>query len=144
MTDGEIRASYRQAKYPDEQIKILAQLTGKSVREIKKIIGLPVKDETIKHSRWTEEEEKFLKDNINLSDKKIGKILGRSKAAVEKKRNSLKIVKRTHTWSEEEINKLCRAYNSGVSVKKISELLGKSKESVYSKIYQLKYKGVLK
>lgn len=40
MTDGEIRASYRQAKYPKDQIKILAQLNDKSINDIKVVLGL--------------------------------------------------------------------------------------------------------
>lgn len=39
MTDEEIRTSYRDAKYPKQQIKILCELTLKSKEEICRIIG---------------------------------------------------------------------------------------------------------
>ena len=40
MTDEEIRTSYRQAKYPKEQIKILSELTLKTRQEICDILGI--------------------------------------------------------------------------------------------------------
>ena len=38
MSDGEIRVFYRQAKSPEKEIKILAELNACPVNKIKKII----------------------------------------------------------------------------------------------------------
>ena len=43
MTDEEIRTSYRQAKYPKQQIKILSELTLKTRQEICDILGIDSK-----------------------------------------------------------------------------------------------------
>ena len=75
MTDGEIRASYRQAKYPTEQIKILAQLTTKSVAEIKKICGVRlnradvIEAERTVHTPWEKDETQILIDMYSKGKK---------------------------------------------------------------------------
>lgn len=39
MTTNEIKTSYKTAKYPEEQIKVLADLNNVSPGEIRKVIG---------------------------------------------------------------------------------------------------------
>lgn len=95
MTDEEIRISYRDAKYPKQQIKILCELTLKSKAEICEIIGLDSKKAARKRPgkvptgrlskpRMTEEETAAI-DRLwaqGLSAYKIGVEIGRAKETV--------------------------------------------------------------
>lgn len=97
MTDEEIRISYRDAKYPKQQIKILCELTLKSKEEICRIIGEGRETERkrqtgrgehlwgrMKKPRMTEEETAAI-DRLwaqGLSAYKIGVEIGRAKETV--------------------------------------------------------------
>ena len=98
MTDGEIRASYRQAKYPNQQIKILSQLTNKSIADIKIICGVMSAEETHvpkkrnQHIAWTQNEVKKLikAHKYGYAQKRIAKLLDRSVSSVQTKFYELK------------------------------------------------------
>lgn len=50
MTEEEIRRNYHQAKYPQQQVRILADWNTCPVKDIKRILGLPLtkRDEEVK------------------------------------------------------------------------------------------------
>ena len=149
MTEGEIRASYRQAKYPKQQIRILSQLTNKSIADIKRICGLKVNksDEAAIGMRgtWSKEEIEYLKANHHLSTKELASRLGKTIDMIAYKRRSLKLPKKKKgvKWTPEDVAFLINAVNDGTGYKDIAKYLGRSPESVASEMYQLKIKGRL-
>jgi len=65
-SDGEIRASYRQARNPDEQVYILADLNACTPKRICEILHIPVPKRPssnmaryVRHE-WTEEEDRLI------------------------------------------------------------------------------------
>lgn len=149
MTDGEIRASYRQAKYPKEQIKILAQLTDRPVAEIKRICGVGGGKRDVREERkkfgWTEEDIEFLRANPQLSHAEVERAIGKHRNAVYVMRNKLgldyKVKKRN--WTPEEAEFVIQGHLNGIKHTVLAGYIGKSRQSVSSYIYELKKKGKL-
>ena len=118
MTEGEICASYRQAKDPKEQIRVLSELnlcTGVEIKEILRKHGeLPAKKEKaaiapekerkkqMNGRKWTLEEVEYMlekkKAGVPLGD--IAADLGRPKASISTK---LKMLKREGMKIAEEL-----------------------------------------
>lgn len=88
MTEGEIRASYRQAKDQKEQIKILSELNACSVDRICEVLGIeaPRRKNTVKYlpHKWTDEDIRILYNMLRsgYGYAEIGEIIGVSKTAV--------------------------------------------------------------
>lgn len=145
MTDGEIRASYRQAKYPEEQIKILSQLTTKSIAEIKEICGLKVDKKDGRYWGWTDDDIEYLKANYHLPDREIGKVLNKNAQAVRNKRQKLGLpgCGEKARWTPAEIAFVINGYNYGMKQKDMAKYIGRSTECIAAKIHQLKVKKQL-
>ena len=153
MTDGEIRASYRQSKYPKEQIKILAQLTDRPVADIKRICGLKVsKSDEVEQrceskawTRWSEEDIAFMKNNPHLSYRELSEALGRKIAAVKAMRQYIGLppIKPLRTWTHDDEDMLIKLYKEGKQYVEIAELMGRTKLSISGKLDRLKYAGRL-
>ena len=84
MTEYEIRREYRLAKYPNRQIKILAQLNACRAKEIRKIVA---DEENISgFGRYVKatEEDKMRLYSMGLSDYSIAEKLGTSATTILK------------------------------------------------------------
>ena len=149
MTDGEIRASYRQAKYPKEQIKILAQLTDRPVADIKRICGVGGAKKDVREERkkfgWTEEDIEFLRANPQLSHAQVERAIGKHRQAVYVMRNKLglKYDNKQRNWTPEEAEFVIQGHLNGIKHTVLAGYIGKSRQSVSSYIYELKKKGKL-
>ena len=144
MTDGEIRASYRQAKYPREQIQILAQLTCKSVSEIKQICGIEDMPRRKKWG-WSKEDVEFVKANTNLTNRQVADALNKDINHVRALRKKLKLsnVRIRRIWTEQEIEFIVNARKNGLNYDDIAKYLERPVASVYAKTYELRQKGRL-
>lgn len=98
MTDEEIRIMYRWAKNKHKQIQILSELTGKSKREIRQILGLDEKEPARKRSvpvgrAWTQEDEDLLIEMFRQgkSRAEIRSALNRSENSVNSKITKLNL-----------------------------------------------------
>lgn len=108
MTEFEICREYRQAKYPNEQIKIIADLTCKTREEIKEILmkngQMKPKKETWQTSSsrygvtWTEEMDRMLLLLVErgFTRKKIAEFMAFTKPRVENRIQKLKKEGRKH------------------------------------------------
>ena len=84
MTEYEIKQAYRFAKYPNRQIKILAQLNACRTKEIRKIVA---DEENISgFGRYVKatEEDKMRLYSMGLSDGRIAEQLGTSETTIWK------------------------------------------------------------
>ena len=91
MTEYEIKQAYRLAKYPNRQIKILAQLNACRTKEIRKIVA---DEENISgFGRYVQatEEDKMRLYSMGLSDYGIAEALGTSATTIFnwRKKNNL-------------------------------------------------------
>jgi hypothetical protein len=95
MTDTEIRTMYLQAKNPKKQLRIIADLNGRSIEEtVERLnaigieVKLPEKRVVIPSEAWTNDELKrlwYLRMS-GLSWRQCGEMIGRSEQACIKKR----------------------------------------------------------
>lgn len=75
MSDNDIQISYRAAKEPEKQIKILAELNACPEHKIRSILGLPPVENPDKSGEELAAKIRELHAQ-NLSDGEIGKIVG--------------------------------------------------------------------
>lgn len=89
MTDEEIIESYRRAKYPDRQVRILAELTLKDKNEIIELLegaGLIVSADDKTHGWSKKQEEALLKAKAQgKSYSQIADIIGKSSTSCASK-----------------------------------------------------------
>lgn len=87
-----------------------------------------------KRNTWTEQEDKYLKDNFQkLTKAQIGEDLGKTKGAVEYRASQLGLIKQPHKpWTEEEDNFLRENYLTMTS-KEIAKKLGRTAPSIDSR-----------
>ena len=109
-TDNEIRRIVAEALDAGEQIRILHDLTGRSVGELRQICSMP-KEIRKRHYRkgrpgfWDEEKIKYLYDHPNETAANLSKHFGVSQTAVTSMRYQLGI-KRIDLWTDDLIRKL--------------------------------------
>ena len=141
-TDNEIRRIVSEAADAGEQIKILRDLTGKSIDELRQICGMP-KEIRKRHYRrgrpgfWDEAKIKYLYDHPNEKAADIAKHFGVSQTTITSMRYQLGIKKVT-IWSDDLIQKLTVAYRNGLKAKKIAELLDMDLYDVQKKIIAMR------
>lgn len=84
--------------------------------------------------KWTDEEEKFLKENYeDLEYKEIAEKLDRTTSAVKSKVSDLNLIKfEKNSWSKEEEDFLKENYKK-YTAKKLGEILGRSSNSIRNK-----------
>ena len=101
MTEEQIQASYRDARFKKDQIEILAQLNDCCTEQICDIIGVSYKKtkgriRTGRKSQWTPEKESTLKAMFEngASDDEISAAIGIVVSSVVKKRTELDLRRR--------------------------------------------------
>ena len=84
MTAEEIRRNYREAKYPQKQVRILADLNGCNVAKIKNILGFKM---PAGYTYWdTELEQKLVKlKKARMAWNDIAYEIGVTKCAAKKR-----------------------------------------------------------
>lgn len=149
-TNNEIRRIVAAALDPVEQVKILAQLTGKGEDEIRGICGMPPKTKKVRYYKrgrpnrmWTEAEEDYLRDHRNDKLKDQAAALGRCIQVIYEKRRQLGIKSDT-VWTPEVVDKLVDLYtNRGYRAKMISQELKLNLYEVQKKIIAMRKAGRL-
>jgi len=93
---------------------------------------------TKSQGEWIGEEDDFVRENWkDMSDEKIGELIGRSAKAVKHRRNAvLGLHRRDEPWSDEEEKFLEENYG-GMETRKISEALDRSRMAVCRKAHEL-------
>lgn len=93
---------------------------------------------TKSQGEWIKEEDDFVRENWkNMSDEKIGELIGRTARAVKHRRNAvLGLHRRDEPWSNEEEKFLEESYG-GMETRKISEALDRSPKAVRRKAHEL-------
>ena len=137
-TDNEIRRIVAEARNAGKQIKILHDLTGKSIAEIRQICGMPKQVRKMypkrgRPSSWNAEKIKYLYDHPNETAADLSKHLGVSQTAITSMRYQLGI-KRVTIWTDDLIQKLTIAYRNGFKATKIAEMLDMDLYDVQKKI----------
>lgn len=141
-TDNEIRRIVSEAADAGEQIKILRDLTGKSIDELRQICGMPkqIKKRHYRRGRpgfWDEQKIKYLYVHPNEKCQDVAKKFGVSCAAITSMRYQLGI-KRVSIWSDDLIQKLTLAYRNGLKAAKIADMLDMDLYDVQKKIIAMK------
>lgn len=147
-TENEIRRLVNEAADPNNQITIIADLTGKSKIEIRKICGMKTPEKKKysnrgRPSNWTEEKIAYLYDHPDESAQSIADKLCISSSAVSSMKYQLGI-KKTSTWTDEQTMKLIEAYERGLRGLKIAKMLKMDLPKVQKKIVSLRYAGRIK
>ena len=149
ITDNEIKRMVACAADPAAQVLILADLTGKTVPDIKRAAGIPLAEEdklseesSNKWRGWSESDIQYLKDNKEKSLSEQASDLGRTVSGIYNMRRKLGIVTKA-TWDKKTTDKLIRLYKEGVTQREISKKLGKTFGSVVGKIAYLKEQNKL-
>lgn len=149
ITDNEIKRIVACAADPAAQVLILADLTCKTVPDIKRAAGLPLTEEdklseecSNKWRGWSESDIQYLKDNKEKSLSEQASDLGRTVAGIYNMRRNLGIVTK-FAWDKKTTDKLIRMYKKGIDQHVIAEKLGRSYGSVTGKISYLKQQNKL-
>lgn len=102
MTDFEIRREYRQARYPEKQIAILAQLNGCHVNDIRDILNGVSPKKPRKVFMHTSNEDKLELYNQGMNDYEIGRALNIASTSVcyWRKKNGLKAIGKRRNQDE--------------------------------------------
>lgn len=141
-TENEIRRLVKEAADPDTQIAIIADLTGKSKIEIRKICGMksPKTGESSnkgKYVKWTSNKVQYLIDHPNEPCQIIAEKMGLSYNSVRSKRSQLGI-KRVSIWTDELTEELIKQYNNGRKAAQIAQNMHIDYNEVQKKIAYLK------
>lgn len=144
MTPEEIRASYREARYPKRQIRILAELNLTSTDHIKQIVAdvTTAEEPKRKCKKYTEEEcaeiARLWKEGITVEE--IALRMNRDHCAIAafsvKHRDLCPI--RSKAITPETRAEIIRRRRAGESYSKIAKALGCASHTVYRTIQQQK------
>ena len=134
----------------EEQKKyILKNYEDKKAIEIAKELNVPRskvtnflwKNNICKRTKWTEDDEAFLKKNyMEMSYSQIAKVLGKTESSCQQRAKKIGIPKKLsgpNTWTKEEISYL-KDHIKTDSYESITKHLNRSIGAVYNKVYELK------
>lgn len=86
-----------------QRMSMIARKWGINVRKIQET------RKGTKKGKWTPEEDRVLRENLNLTDVELGQMLGRTEMAVRRRRHRLGLKKKqTPRWTEKEIRILTK------------------------------------
>ncbi len=148
ITDNEIRRIVSQAADPSAQVKILRDLTGKTIPYIKRAAGIKLSaedkliEENGKRWGWREADIEFLKDNPRMPLKELAANLGKDVSVIERKRRQLGINLKVN-WTKKEINRLIKLYKQDLKKCDIATKLGKTPGSIKYQLRRLREKGII-